>query len=106
MTDGASGPLPVTANFINPETMHQPAGYTQSDRDRLRQEGLTQLGVLSREGLDDQHPAVLEPILAGLLEETVGQLAALHGPVTQHVAVIQAAVGAARPAAMICPSLR
>jgi enamine deaminase RidA (YjgF/YER057c/UK114 family) len=28
MTDAASGPLPVTANFINPETMHHPAGYT------------------------------------------------------------------------------
>jgi enamine deaminase RidA (YjgF/YER057c/UK114 family) len=28
MTDAASGPLPVTANFINPETMHRPAGYT------------------------------------------------------------------------------
>jgi enamine deaminase RidA (YjgF/YER057c/UK114 family) len=27
MTD-ASGQLPVTANFINPETMHHPAGYT------------------------------------------------------------------------------
>lgn len=23
MTDAASGPLPVTANFINPETMHR-----------------------------------------------------------------------------------
>jgi enamine deaminase RidA (YjgF/YER057c/UK114 family) len=28
MSDAASGPLPVTANFINPETMHHPAGYT------------------------------------------------------------------------------
>jgi reactive intermediate/imine deaminase len=28
MTDAASGPPPVTANFINPETMHRPAGYT------------------------------------------------------------------------------
>ena len=28
MTDAASGQLPVTANFINPETMHHPAGYT------------------------------------------------------------------------------
>jgi enamine deaminase RidA (YjgF/YER057c/UK114 family) len=28
MTAAASGPLPVTANFINPETMHHPAGYT------------------------------------------------------------------------------
>ena len=27
MTD-ASAQLPVTANFINPETMHHPAGYT------------------------------------------------------------------------------
>jgi enamine deaminase RidA (YjgF/YER057c/UK114 family) len=27
MTAAASGP-PVTANFINPETMHRPAGYT------------------------------------------------------------------------------
>src|ERR687898_2302638 len=27
MTD-ASAQLPVTANFINPETMHPPAGYT------------------------------------------------------------------------------
>jgi enamine deaminase RidA (YjgF/YER057c/UK114 family) len=29
MTDAAAGPLPVTANFINPETMHHPAGSTQ-----------------------------------------------------------------------------
>jgi enamine deaminase RidA (YjgF/YER057c/UK114 family) len=28
MTDASSAQLPVTANFINPETMHQPAGYT------------------------------------------------------------------------------
>jgi hypothetical protein len=28
MTDASSGQLPVTANFINPETMHHPAGYT------------------------------------------------------------------------------
>jgi enamine deaminase RidA (YjgF/YER057c/UK114 family) len=28
MTDAASAQLPVTANFINPETMHHPAGYT------------------------------------------------------------------------------
>jgi enamine deaminase RidA (YjgF/YER057c/UK114 family) len=28
MIDAASAPLPVTANFINPETMHHPAGYT------------------------------------------------------------------------------
>ena len=28
MTDAASGQLPVTANFINPEAMHPPAGYT------------------------------------------------------------------------------
>jgi enamine deaminase RidA (YjgF/YER057c/UK114 family) len=28
MTDAASAQLPVTANFINPETMHRPAGYT------------------------------------------------------------------------------
>jgi enamine deaminase RidA (YjgF/YER057c/UK114 family) len=28
MTDAASGQLPVTANFINPETIHHPAGYT------------------------------------------------------------------------------
>src|SRR5215218_10087227 len=28
MTDAASGQLPVTANFINPEAMHHPAGYT------------------------------------------------------------------------------
>jgi enamine deaminase RidA (YjgF/YER057c/UK114 family) len=28
MTAAASGPLPVTANFINPETIHHPAGYT------------------------------------------------------------------------------
>jgi enamine deaminase RidA (YjgF/YER057c/UK114 family) len=28
MTDASSGPLPITANFINPETMHHPAGYT------------------------------------------------------------------------------
>jgi len=27
MTD-ASAQLPVTANYINPETMHHPAGYT------------------------------------------------------------------------------
>jgi len=27
MTD-ASAQLPVTANFVNPETMHHPAGYT------------------------------------------------------------------------------
>ena len=27
MTD-ASAQLPITANFINPETMHHPAGYT------------------------------------------------------------------------------
>ena len=28
MTDASSAQLPVTANFINPETMHHPAGYT------------------------------------------------------------------------------
>jgi enamine deaminase RidA (YjgF/YER057c/UK114 family) len=28
MTDAASAQQPVTANFINPETMHHPAGYT------------------------------------------------------------------------------
>jgi enamine deaminase RidA (YjgF/YER057c/UK114 family) len=28
MTDAASAQLPVTANFINPGTMHRPAGYT------------------------------------------------------------------------------
>jgi enamine deaminase RidA (YjgF/YER057c/UK114 family) len=28
MTDASSGQLPVTANFINPQTMHHPAGYT------------------------------------------------------------------------------
>jgi enamine deaminase RidA (YjgF/YER057c/UK114 family) len=28
MTDASSAQLPVTANFINPETMHRPAGYT------------------------------------------------------------------------------
>jgi enamine deaminase RidA (YjgF/YER057c/UK114 family) len=28
MTDAASAQQPVTANFINPETMHRPAGYT------------------------------------------------------------------------------
>ena len=28
MTDASSGQIPVTANFINPETMHRPTGYT------------------------------------------------------------------------------
>ena len=28
MTDAASAQLPVTANFINPETMHHPTGYS------------------------------------------------------------------------------
>jgi enamine deaminase RidA (YjgF/YER057c/UK114 family) len=28
MTDAASAQLPATANFINPETMHPPTGYT------------------------------------------------------------------------------
>src|SRR5215218_2817410 len=28
MTDASSAQLPVAANFINPETMHHPAGYT------------------------------------------------------------------------------
>ncbi len=28
MTSASSARLPVTANFINPETMHHPAGYT------------------------------------------------------------------------------
>jgi enamine deaminase RidA (YjgF/YER057c/UK114 family) len=28
MTDASSAQRPVTANFINPETMHHPAGYT------------------------------------------------------------------------------
>ena len=28
MTDAASAQLPATANFINPETMHRPTGYT------------------------------------------------------------------------------
>lgn len=28
MTNASSARLPVTANFINPETMHHPAGYT------------------------------------------------------------------------------
>jgi len=30
MTDASSAQLPVTANFINPETMHHPAGYTHA----------------------------------------------------------------------------
>ena len=28
MTDDASAQLPVTANFINPQTLHHPTGYT------------------------------------------------------------------------------
>jgi reactive intermediate/imine deaminase len=28
MTDASSAQIPVTANFINPETMHRPTGYT------------------------------------------------------------------------------
>ena len=28
MTDASSAQMPVAANFINPETMHHPAGYT------------------------------------------------------------------------------
>jgi enamine deaminase RidA (YjgF/YER057c/UK114 family) len=28
MTDASSAQIPVTANFINPETMHRPIGYT------------------------------------------------------------------------------
>src|ERR671937_739508 len=28
MSDASSAQLPVTANYINPETMHHPAGYT------------------------------------------------------------------------------
>jgi enamine deaminase RidA (YjgF/YER057c/UK114 family) len=28
MTDASSARTPVTANFINPETMHHPTGYT------------------------------------------------------------------------------
>jgi enamine deaminase RidA (YjgF/YER057c/UK114 family) len=28
MTDAVSAQLPATANFINPETMHHPTGYT------------------------------------------------------------------------------
>jgi enamine deaminase RidA (YjgF/YER057c/UK114 family) len=28
MTDASSAPIPVAANFINPETMHHPTGYT------------------------------------------------------------------------------
>ena len=28
MTDASSAQLPVTANLINPEAMHHPAGYT------------------------------------------------------------------------------
>jgi enamine deaminase RidA (YjgF/YER057c/UK114 family) len=28
MTDASSAQIPVTANFINPEAMHRPAGYT------------------------------------------------------------------------------
>jgi enamine deaminase RidA (YjgF/YER057c/UK114 family) len=28
MTDASSARLPVTANFINPEAMHRPTGYT------------------------------------------------------------------------------
>ena len=28
MADAASGQLPVTANFINPDAMHRPTGYT------------------------------------------------------------------------------
>jgi len=27
MTDASSAQLPVTANFINPEAMHHPAGF-------------------------------------------------------------------------------
>jgi hypothetical protein len=29
MTDASSAQLPVTANFINPEAMHHPAGYSR-----------------------------------------------------------------------------
>src|SRR5687768_4747249 len=28
MTDASSAQTPVTANFINPDTMHRPTGYT------------------------------------------------------------------------------
>jgi enamine deaminase RidA (YjgF/YER057c/UK114 family) len=28
MTDASSAQIPVTANFINPEAMHRPTGYT------------------------------------------------------------------------------
>jgi enamine deaminase RidA (YjgF/YER057c/UK114 family) len=28
MTDGSSGQTPVTANFLNPQTMHPPTGYS------------------------------------------------------------------------------
>ena len=28
MTDDASAQIPVTANFVNPPTMHRPTGYT------------------------------------------------------------------------------
>jgi enamine deaminase RidA (YjgF/YER057c/UK114 family) len=28
MTDASSAQIPVTANFINPEDMHRPTGYT------------------------------------------------------------------------------
>jgi enamine deaminase RidA (YjgF/YER057c/UK114 family) len=30
MTDASSAQLPVTADFINPKTLHHPAGYTQA----------------------------------------------------------------------------
>ena len=51
-----------------------------SDRDRLAKQRLTLLGTGFGEGLDDQHPAVLGPILTRLPEEVAGARAILSTP--------------------------
>jgi hypothetical protein len=73
------------------------------DGDGLAQQRLTDLGVGFELGADDQHPAALGPVLAGLLEDGhgPGEPAALHRPVAEDVPGDPGdRAGAARPAAM------
>jgi hypothetical protein len=59
-----------------------------TDRDRLVEQGLTHLRVRFREGLDDEHPAVLGPALARFLEDAARsrQPTVPDGPITEDVA--------------------
>jgi hypothetical protein len=57
------------------------------DRDRLAEQFLAHLRVRLGEGLYDQHPAVLGPILAGFLEDGAGarEPSAPDGPIAEDV---------------------